>query len=158
MDPREIEISAITLAQRYEHEIFLESELPQVRQNKEGFPFLKEYIGRRNELICDFSQFAVNHDATTGCKTRAADSRVNLKGKKARVAEVSWAIFRPTLCNDGNKKPINICRTTECFAFEHSRMQTLSQANARKICRANNLCNCEEKCILSRKFFFVWRG
>lgn len=154
MNPREIQISANTLAQRYEHKILLESELPQVCQSKEVFPFLKDYIGRRNELICEFSKFTVNHDATIGCKTRAVDSQVNLKGKKALVAEISWAIFRPTHCNDSNKKPINICRTTGCFAFEHSRMQTLSQGTAREICRANNLCNRDENCILTRIFFF----
>ena len=144
---RETVISAFTLAQQYDHELVLEDQLP-----KMGFPFLNDYHTRREQLIVDFSKFAVNHDSATGCKTRAVDGRVNLKGKKALVAEVAWALFQPSKYNEPNKKPVHICSTRGYFAFEHSRMMMPSEAATREICRENRECNCAEPCILNREF------
>ena len=92
---REYQVSAITLAHRYREEILLDSKLPKVRPDGLGFPFLKVYGNKRAELLIEFSKFTVVHDDVTGCQTRATDGRVNLKGKKASVAEILWSLFRP---------------------------------------------------------------
>ena len=140
MDSREVQISAFTLAQRYEHEIILSEKLPMLRPHGLGFAYLKEYSEKRDELIGEFSKFTVKHNLKTGCKTRAVDGRINLKGRKALVEEVAWGIFRPDECNDIAKKPGNICSTRDCFAFDHSIMMEPEEAAARKVCQKKNFC------------------
>ena len=152
MDHREYQVSAITLAHRYREEILLESKLPKVRPDGLGFPFLKVYGNKREELLIEFSKFTVVHDQATGCQTRATDGRVNLKAKKASVAEILWALFRPGDCDDISKKPSNICATRGCFSLQHSRMLTSEEAAKRNICREFRTCCCAvDRCILNRK-------
>lgn len=152
MNDREIEISAFTLAQRYEHEFNMSLDLPVLRPDRLGFAYLKDYGGKRDELILAFSKFTVNHNNETGCKTRAVDGRVNLKGKKAPVVEVAWEIFRPSQCNDVAKNPGHICSTRGCFAFIHSQMMGPEEMVAHEVCRKKKVCECSGiKCILERE-------
>ena len=152
MDSREYQVSAVTIAHRYQEEILLDSKLPKVRPDGLGFPFLKTYGNKRQELLVEFAKFTVKHNPTTGCQTRATDARVNLKGKKASVVEILWALFRPEECEDLCKKPSSICSTRGCFSLLHCRMMTAEEAAKRNVCRETGKCNCtDDFCILQRK-------
>ena len=122
-----------------------------------GFAFLKSYSDRRNDLIVEFVKFPVNHNEVSGCKTRAVDGRVNLKGKKAVVAEIMWAIFRPSECKNWMLKPSNFCTTKGCFSFEHSKMMNVQEMTTTEICRKNKNCNCEgQSCLFNRKYLIYF--
>jgi hypothetical protein len=91
-DDTEVVIAAVVLAQRFQCEFMMGLQLPPARQANEGFGFLRQFEGRRSDLIVEAASATVQHNQATGCKICCDHGKINIKAAKYKLGEILYEV------------------------------------------------------------------